>query len=148
MPKSLRVVLAVIAVAFGLVAVCWLLDPKLAARSFRMGLLEGSGLTTQIGDLWSFFSTLSVFILGGVLTRNSQWFFPPLALLSLAILGRTVAWLFHGADFTADMIAVEATTIVLMLVCFRATTSHKNFPVESKKSSHAVTPVINLSLDQ
>jgi hypothetical protein len=120
MQKLPGVLLIILGVVFALVASSWLVSPRFAAETFRMGLLDGAGRTTQIGDLWSFFATLSVFLMGGVLTRNPQWFYPPLVLLSLAVLGRVVAWLFHGAAFTADMVFVEMVTIGLLALASRS----------------------------
>jgi hypothetical protein len=120
MQKLLAVLLIALALVFALVASSWLVAPRFAAENFRMDLLDGAGRTTQIGDLWSFFAALSLFVSGGVLTRNSQWFYPPLVLLSLAVLGRTVAWLFHGAAFTADMVFVEVSTIGLLTLATRS----------------------------
>jgi hypothetical protein len=43
------------------------------------------------------------------------WFYPPIMLLGLAAFGRVIAWLFHGAALTYDMIAVEAAVVALLV---------------------------------
>jgi uncharacterized membrane protein len=40
-------------------------------------------------------------------------------LLILAIIGRLIAWLFHGADLTIAIIAVEVVVIALLLAASR-----------------------------
>ena len=39
-----------------------------------MPLLEGEGLSTQIGDFASFFFVVGIFILLGAYSKNNHWF--------------------------------------------------------------------------
>jgi hypothetical protein len=42
-----------------------------------MPLLEGAGLSTQIGDLGSFFITVGAMTLIGAITTTRHWFYAP-----------------------------------------------------------------------
>ena len=97
-------------------ALQWLTDTAAAAEGLGMELLEGLGLSTQIGDLASFFFVGGAFGLVGVIKRNAVLMLTPAALVITTALFRTIAWTAHGADFATDMIAGE----VVMFVSFMA----------------------------
>ena len=115
MSLLMRVAIGLPALAFIFVGFAWWISPEFIGSLFRMELLEGAGLSTQIADLASFFLTLGCCMLVGLLSRSPIWFLPAILLLSFAILGRLIAWLFHGADLTLDMIFVEVVVITLLL---------------------------------
>lgn len=108
------------ALTFICVGLSWWFAPDFAGSLLRMELLEGAGLTTQLADLASFFLTLGCCMLIGVLTRSPVWFLPAILLLSFAVVGRLIAWLFHGAALTLDMIIVEMVVITLLLFACRS----------------------------
>lgn len=108
------------AMAFISVGLSWWFAPDFARLLLRMELLEGSGLTTQLADLASFFLTLGCCMLIGVLKRSAVWLLPAILLLSFAVAGRLIAWLFHGAALTLDMIVVELLVITLLLFACRS----------------------------
>lgn len=95
------------AVAFILVGLGWLWAPGLVSARLRMPLLEGDGLSTQIGDLAAFFLTMGGAILIALRTNRSIWLYPPIMMLLFAATGRVIAWLAHGAGLAFDMILVE-----------------------------------------
>lgn len=109
-----KVIIAIPAVIFFVVGTGMLLMPNFVSAQLGMTLLEGVGLSTQIGDLASFFLTLSSCILLAIALGKAFWLYPAIMLLGYAVLGRLVAWAFHGAAFAADMIAVEVVVIVLL----------------------------------
>ncbi|MGB1245072.1 MAG: hypothetical protein ACPG88_06550, partial [Porticoccaceae bacterium] len=41
------------------------------------------------------------------------WYYPPIILLGLTAVMRTMAWMFHGASLAVDMIAVEIIACVV-----------------------------------
>lgn len=88
----------------------------MAGEQLGMPLLDGLGLSTQIGDLASFFLTLGSCMLLGLVTGNQIWFYPPMMLLGFAAISRTLAWLIHDAAFPPDVIAVETVLAVLLYV--------------------------------
>jgi hypothetical protein len=108
------------ALVFVIVGLAWWIAPQFVGSHFRMDLLGGAGLSTQIADLAAFFLTLGGTILIGLATGNRVWFYPPIMLLAFAIGGRLIAWLVHGADLTVDMIAVEAVVIGILVANVRA----------------------------
>jgi len=116
----LKVLAGLPALVFVIVGLAWWIAPQFVGMQFRMDLLGGAGLSTQIADLAAFFLTLGGTILIGLATGNRVWFYPPIMLLAFAIVGRLIAWLVHGADLTVDMIAVEAVVIGILVANVRA----------------------------
>lgn len=103
------------ALGFVLVGLVWWVAPESAGTLLGMELLSGAGLSTQIADLAAFFLALGGTILIGLFSANRVWLYPPIMLLGFAILGRLIAWLFHGAVLALGMIAVEAVVIAILL---------------------------------
>jgi hypothetical protein len=103
----------VVFVAIGLI---WLVAPGFAASQLGMTLLTGVGLSTQIGDLASFFLVMGGSILIALYMGQRVWLYPPVMLLGFAAFGRVVAWAFHGAAFAIDMIAVEVIVAGLLFM--------------------------------
>jgi len=114
--KVLRVVAALPGILFVVMGVRWVIDPAAAAAGIGMPLLEGVGLSTQIGDLGAFFLTMGLLILIGVTTLRRVWFYPPIMLLGLAASFRIIAWLVHGAALAGSLIAAEIIIATLLLV--------------------------------
>ena len=83
------------------------IDPGAAAAERGMPLIEeGIGRSSQIGDMTAFLIVGGVFGLLGVIRKNALFLYTPAALVGAAALFRTMAWLFHGAEF-APMIVPE-----------------------------------------
>ncbi|WP_298636427.1 hypothetical protein [uncultured Umboniibacter sp.] len=108
MNRALTIVTFAISGLFLIMGLLWLISPAFVGQRLGMELLQGTGLSTQIGDLSAFFITLGSCILAGVITQNKMWFYPAMMLLGFAAIGRILAWLFHGADLATDKIVVEA----------------------------------------
>lgn len=126
MHLALRILIGVPAVLFTGVGLAWLVVPWFAADQFRMALLDGAGLSTQVADLGSFFATLGVCLGVAAITQRRVWLIPPLLLVGIAAPGRLLAWMAHGAALTWDMIAVEAVLAGLIVVAW--TTSAPTAP--------------------
>ncbi len=103
-------------VFFVVIGLIWLVAPGFAASQLGMTLLTGVGLSTQIGDLASFFLVMGGSILIALYTGQRVWLYPSFMLLGLAAFGRIVAWGFHGAAFAIDMIAVEVIVAGLLFM--------------------------------
>jgi hypothetical protein len=101
--------------AFILLGVGWWVAPDFAAGRLDMDVQDAAGLSSQIGDLASFFITAGSMILLGLMTNNRLWLAPAITLLGVAVSGRIIAWLAHGAALTPDFIAVEVITIAILL---------------------------------
>ena len=93
----------------------WVVAPAGIAAELGMPLLEGVGLSTQIGDLGSFFFAGGLFVLIAVVTQKRTWFYAPALLLGFTALFRVLAWLLHDAAFTTDMILVEVILTAMLL---------------------------------
>lgn len=115
MSKLWKIILGALAAGFLLMGLMWLFAPGFISGMMRMGLLTGDGLTTQIGDLASFFLALGGCIAMAVRTARPAWLYPAAMLLGFAAAGRLIAWLLHGAGLTLDMILFEVVAASLLL---------------------------------
>ena len=70
MNKAIRLgmttLLALLGIMFVFNGLNWYINPAAAAEGLGMPLLQGGGLSTQLGDLSSFFLVLGLFVLAGV----------------------------------------------------------------------------------
>lgn len=120
MNKALKIALTIIGLGLLAMGVLWLVSPADAAKELGMPLLEGRGLSTQIGDLAAFFVTCGSLILVGVYTGRREWLYAPAMLLGLTAVFRTLAWAVHGAAFATDAIIVEVVATALLLYTARS----------------------------
>ena len=107
MKNFLRVLAGFFGAFFLLMGLRWIIDPSSAAASLSMPLLEGAGLSTQIGDVGSFFVTIGVMTLIGVIKQKRHWLYAPSMLLLVAALYRVLSTILHGAAFAMPLIAIE-----------------------------------------
>ena len=119
MYSKLRIATIVMGVAFTLQGLGWIVVPDRAAAGLGMPVLDGLARSTQFGDFAAFFVTLGGSILLGCLPGRARVLHFPAALLATAALGRTLAWLLHGADFATLFIAVETIGALVLLVAAR-----------------------------
>lgn len=115
MHVALKVAVALPALLIGAAGIGWLADPATAAQNLGMPLLEGAGLSTQLGDFASFFIGLSAMIVLGLITQNKTFFHCAALLLFGSAVFRTVAWAAHGASFETGSIGVEVVVGALMI---------------------------------
>ena len=109
-------VVGLIAFFFIVLGVRWLVDPSASAIGLGLAPQSGLGLSSQVGDLSAFFLVIGVGILFGITSGNRLWYYPSVMLLLTAAIGRTIAWLFHGAAFAPFLIAFEIGVGVLLLL--------------------------------
>ena len=95
------------AIVFLIIGVFWVLQPGIMAKNFGMVLSSDLGLSSQIGDLGSYFVSSALMIFYGIYTNNTHWFYPPILIMLLTALFRTLSTLLHNAPFAADMIGSE-----------------------------------------
>ena len=107
MKNVLRIVVGLIGILFFLNGLQWIISPANVAESLGMPLLEGVGLSTQIGDLGSFFITVGAMTLIGAITTTRHWFYAPSMLLLVAALYRTLSTILYGAPFVMSAFLVE-----------------------------------------
>jgi len=116
MKRVLKIVTGLFGVFFTLMGLRWAYDPSSAAESLGMVLLDGNALSTQIGDLGSFFITVGVMTSIGVITETRHWFYAPSMLLLVAALYRSLATLMHGAPFAFSAIIIEIVVGLFLIV--------------------------------
>ena len=115
MKNVLRIVAGLVGVLFFLNGLQWIISPPNVAESLGMPLLEGVGLSTQIGDLGSFFITVGAMTLIGAITTTRHWFYAPSMLLLVAALYRTLSTLLYGAPFVMSAIVVEVVVGLFLI---------------------------------
>ena len=115
MKNVLRIVAGLVGILFFLNGLQWIISPANVAASLGMPLLEGVGLSTQIGDLGSFFITVGAMTLIGVITTIRHWFYAPSMLLLVAALYRTLSTLLYGAPFVMSAIVVEVSVGLFLI---------------------------------
>ena len=114
MNKALKILVALLALVFASIGLRWLVAPEGVAAEFGMTLMQGLGLSSQIGDLGAFFLSLAIFILLALTSGRRTWYYPPIILLGLTAIMRTMAWMLHGASLAVDMIFVEIIACVIL----------------------------------
>jgi hypothetical protein len=107
MNRALQIIVALPGLLFVGMGLRWIIDPTGAAAFSGMPLLDGVGLSSQIGDLGAFFLCLGLFIFLGLITRKRCWFVAPLMLVGITAVFRVLAWLLHDAALAVDMIVPE-----------------------------------------
>ena len=115
MKNVLRIVVGLIGILFFLNGLQWIISPANVAESLGLPLLEGVGLSTQIGDLGSFFITVGAMTLIGAITTTRHWFYAPSMLLLVAALYRTLSTLLYGAPFVMSAIVVEVVVGLFLI---------------------------------
>jgi hypothetical protein len=94
----------------------WLINPAGAAQGLGMPLLEGIARSSQVGDTASFFLCLGAFGMFGAYRMQPTWLRASGCLVGLVAITRTIAWAFHGAEFTTAFVVIELVTSGLFLL--------------------------------
>ena len=115
MKKVLRIVAGLIGMLFFLNGLQWIISPANVANSVGMPILEGAGLSTQIGDLGSFFITVGAMTLIGAISTTRHWFYAPSMLLLVAALYRILSTILYGAPFVMSAIVVEISVGLFLI---------------------------------
>jgi len=115
MKNVLRIVAGLVGILFFLNGLQWIISPANVAESLGMPLLEGVGLSTQIGDLGSFFITVGAMTFIGAISTTRHWFYAPSMLLLVAALYRTLSTLLYGAPFVMSAIVVEVSVGLFLM---------------------------------
>jgi hypothetical protein len=109
---------ASVGLLMGANAALWLLVPARAAEALGMPLLTGPALSSQM-DIGAFFMAAASFIAMALITREKPWFIASAVLALGAAAYRTVAYLFHGAPFLADMVGIELVMGAILIIAGR-----------------------------
>lgn len=116
MKTLFRVLVALPAVLFVVMGLRWAVDPSGAANGLGMTLMEGVGLSSQIGDLGAFFLAMGIMMLTALVSAQRTWFQAPALILALTAVFRVLAWLVHDAALALDMIVVEVVVAIVLLL--------------------------------
>ena len=100
-----------------LIGIGLILQPEQALKSLNMPMLEGLALSTQLGDMTSFFLCTGAFIIMGAYHTAPRWLYAGAALFALAAIARTVSWQVYGADFALQPIVVEVISTIWLVAC-------------------------------
>jgi uncharacterized membrane protein len=117
--KVIKLLVLLPAILFVSMGIRWLVAPAGIAPNFGLTLAEGIGLSSQIGDMASFFLTLGSCMLIALISERRSWYYPPMMLLAIAALGRIVAWLLHDATLAVSQITVEMVVALILLLASR-----------------------------
>jgi hypothetical protein len=120
--KVWKIITQLLALLFLVQGLNWILDPASAAQGLGMPLLDGIGRSTQIGDFAAFFFATGTMIAMGTYPGQTQWLYGGAMLLGFAAVMRTVAALFHGADFAVFPISIEVASAVFLFLAVRKLT--------------------------
>ena len=107
------------AILFLVMGVRWLVAPAGVAPDFGLTLSDGIGLSSQIGNMAGFFLLLGSCMLIALISRHRSWYYPPMMLLAITALGRTVAWLLHDATLAVSQIMTEVVVAIILLLASR-----------------------------
>ena len=115
MKNTLRLVAGLLGTLFLINGLQWIIAPANIAAQLGMPLLEGVGLSTQIGDMGSFFITVGAMTLIGALSQTRHWFYAPSMLLLVAALFRILSTAIYGAPFVLPAIVVEISVGLFLI---------------------------------
>lgn len=115
----LRVLVLLPAILFLVIGMRWLVDPGSISLVFGFELADGLGRSSQVGDMFSYFLTLSLCMLMALTTGRRLWYYPPIMLLLLTCAARIVAWVVHDASLALQMIGVEIIVGAILLTASR-----------------------------
>ena len=104
------------AILFLVMGVRWLVAPAGVAPDFGLTLSDGIGLSSQIGNMAGFFLLLGSCMLIALISGHRNWYYPPMMLLAITALGRTVAWLLHDATLAVSQIMTEVVVAIFLLL--------------------------------
>ncbi len=114
--KVWKIIAQLLALFFLVQGLNWILDPSGAAAGLGMPLLDGIGRSTQIGDFAAFFFALGTMVAMGTYAGQAHWLYGGTLLLGSAAIMRTLAAIFHGADFAVVLISFELVCAVFLFV--------------------------------
>jgi hypothetical protein len=115
MKNILRVFAGLFGTLFLINGLQWIIAPANIAAQLGMPLLEGVGLSTQIGDMGSFFITVGAMTIIGAVSQTRHWFYAPSMLLLVAALFRTLSTAIYGAPFVLPAIVVEVSVGLFLI---------------------------------
>lgn len=112
-----RILAALPGIPLLLVGLGLVVQPAETLPQLSMVMLEGGALSTQLGDIIAFFLVGATMIFMGAYHAAPRWLLAGAALMSVAAIGRTIAWQVYGAEFATQSIAVEVISTIWLVTC-------------------------------
>lgn len=116
MNKILKLMILLPAIVFIVMGLQWLVAPAGVAAGLGLTLEQGLGLSSQIGDLASFFLSIGSCMLIALISERRVWFYPPMMMLAITAVGRTIAWLVHDATLAVSSILIELIVVLILFI--------------------------------
>ena len=117
MNRLLVVLNTINGVIFIVLGLLWVISPYEAGANFGiLEIPEGLGRSSLIGGVGSYFFCIGVMMILAVYTLRSIWFYAPAMLLGVTALFRVISWFAHDAIFATQLIIIEMSLIILLLV--------------------------------
>jgi len=117
--KILKLLVLLPAILFIVTGIRWLVAPAGVAPMFGLNLDQGVGLSSQVGDMAAIFLTLGGCMLIALISGRRSWYYPAVMLLTIAAVGRILAWLVHDATLALDLIGLELLVSTILLLASR-----------------------------
>jgi len=120
----LRILTGVCGLGCLLIGMIWWLQPGVAAEILGASLLEGTGLSAQIGDSGAFFVGSGSLLAWGAFSNRATLVLVGGVLVGLVIPGRVLSAVVHGGSWTPDEIIGECVIVILALATASAIQRH------------------------
>ena len=120
----LRILTTLSGLGLLLVGIIWWLQPATAAEILGASLLDGTGLSAQIGDSGAFFIGAGGLLALGAIQNHAALVISGGLLVGLVIPGRVLSTTTHGGAWTPDEITGECIVLILALLTASAIRRH------------------------
>jgi len=113
----LRVLAAIPGIPMLMNGIGFMTNPEQAAAGLGMELLDGIGLSTQVGDFMSFFICIAILIFIGAYKARGQMLYIAAMFIGGAAVGRVIAATAHGAEMASQLIIAELILTLWLCLC-------------------------------
>lgn len=124
MLNFLRTITALSGLGLLAMGLLWWIQPATAAEILKASLLEGTGLSTQIGDSGAFFVGSGSLLAWGALSNRATLLLTGGVLVGLVVPGRALSAMVHGGAWTPDEMIGECVIVILALSTASAIQRH------------------------
>lgn len=124
MLNFLRTITALSGLGLLVMGLLWWIQPATAAEILKASLLEGTGLSTQIGDSGAFFVGSGLLLAWGALRNRGTLVLVGGVLVGLVVPGRALSAMIHGGMWTPDEMISECFIVILAVATASAIQRH------------------------
>lgn len=125
MLNFLRTITTLSGLGLAAMGLLWWVQPAIAAEILGASLLEGTGLSTQIGDSGAFFVGSGSLLAWGALSNRATLVLGGGVLVGLVIPGRVLSATVHDGAWTPNEILAECVIAILALATASAIQKHR-----------------------